>query len=88
MREETNGWTKPEIINYTDKDFQYSPFISPKGDKFLFMSGKSKPSQSNTDSLPEVRILNKKGNEWSAPYLIGTFNWRCSAILHNYGTKR
>jgi uncharacterized protein (TIGR02145 family) len=58
MLEEKGGWTKPEPIPYTNKAFQYTPFISPKGDKFLFMAGNSKPKRGGTDSLPEIFIVN------------------------------
>ena len=72
MTEGENGWTEPALIKYTDKAFQYSPFISPDGDKFMFMAGISKPKMGGTDSLPEVRILTRKDNDWESQSLLGT----------------
>jgi hypothetical protein len=72
MSEEKDGWTKPVPIPYSDKAFQYTPFISPAGDKFLFMAGESRPIRGSTGSLPEVWILTRSGNDWTAPHLVGT----------------
>lgn len=72
MTEGENGWTKPELITYTDKSFQYTPFISPRGDKFLFMAGNSIPLRGGTDSLPEVWILTRRDSEWSDLHPLGT----------------
>lgn len=72
MIEESDGWTMPEQINYTDKAFQYTPFISPLGDKMLFMAGDSKPKAGSASSPPEIWILTKNGKDWGTPTLIGT----------------
>lgn len=73
--ETENGWTKPVPVTYTDLAFQYSPFISPQGDLLLFMSGKTNPKKSNTNSLPEIWVLKRENNDWVSPqslgYLIG-----------------
>jgi len=72
MSEEKNGWTKPLPIPYSDRAFQYTPFISPAGDKFLFMAGESRPRRGSTKSLPEVWMLIRSGKNWTAPHLVGS----------------
>ncbi|MDH4270683.1 MAG: hypothetical protein OEW18_01770 [Candidatus Aminicenantes bacterium] len=72
MIEEKDGWTKPERITYSDAAFQYTPFISPDGKRFLFMTGNSNPKRNRSDSPPEIWISSKKGDEWIAPVCIGT----------------
>ncbi len=65
-----NGWTSPMPIPYSDKAFQYTPFISPAGDKFLFMAGDGKPKREGGPH-PEVWMLTRNGTEWSVPRLVG-----------------
>jgi hypothetical protein len=72
MFEESDGWTMPEQINYTDKAFQYTPFISPSGDKLLFMAGDSNPKRDNSSSMPEIWMLLRNGKDWGPPVLLGT----------------
>ncbi len=72
MTEGENGWTKPKLIKYTDKAFQYSPFISPDGGTLLFMAGKSKPKIGSTDPLPEVLILKRRDDEWKTVANLGS----------------
>jgi Tol biopolymer transport system component len=72
MAEEEKGWTKPEEALFTDVAFQYTPFISPKGDKMLFIAGKSRPRRGVKDSLPEIWMLNRVGDKWSEMHSLGT----------------
>lgn len=64
ITEDDNGWSEPEQITYTSKNFQYTPFISPKDDKLIFMAGNSRPVRGGIDSLPEVYLLGREDNEW------------------------
>ncbi|MBU1011803.1 MAG: hypothetical protein KKG99_02255 [Bacteroidetes bacterium] len=71
MKDNGNGWSKPEQILYTNKSFQYTPFISPKGDKLIFMAGNSRPGRGKNDSLPEVYLLSRKDKEWEISNILG-----------------
>ena len=72
MIEEKSGWTKPEPIAYTNRAFQYTPFVSPGGDKLLFMVGDAKPKGEDAGSRAEVWILTRNGKDWAAPHLVVT----------------
>ena len=72
MAEEENGWTKPKEASFTDVAFQYTPFISPTGDKMLFIAGKSRPVRGAKNPLPEIWMLNRAGDKWSELHSLGT----------------
>jgi len=57
MTEGENGWTKPELITYTDKAFQYTPFISPGIDNNLLFGRAGRVSISG----PVCRFNHREG---------------------------
>jgi hypothetical protein len=67
-----NGWTRPEIINYTDQAFTFTPFISPSGEQLIFLAGKSRPAGGGADSSLEIWMLTRKGKDWVDPHIIDT----------------
>ena len=68
---EINGrWSEPAIAEFSGKDFDFEPHITPDGMKMIFGSRRPLPSMNKQGEIPQW-VIEKKDDGWSEPKPLG-----------------
>ena len=85
---ENGKWSEPEIAPFSGKYKDFNPAISPDGQKLFFIS--NRPIDEKKKSDTDIWMVEKMGENWSAPKNIGspvnTSAWELGCSVANDGT--